>query len=227
MRFSNDSNSVRIASDLPSKWSSTVHTKYTVSRDHDSAESANSELRSISSALGLALGVAAPVGEVRFSEVANRGIGYRPARPVLDSWLVRRVGGPVGAWCSNRWHWRRRRQVRAEVDRLQAMVVPAVSLHCAMTVETKRVALLFDQLGFSSVIFYGYGMGEAVAVAATIESARVEPLVETMQAFSDEEILGHPDTDPRRMRQAVSSRNDLLDVVREIVSGNPKPGAIN
>ena len=96
-----------------------------------------------------------------------------------------------------------------------------------MTVETKRVALLFDQLGFSSVIFYGYGMGEAVAVAATIDSARVEPLVEAMQAFTDEEILGHPDTDPRRMRQAVSSRNDLLDVVREIVSGNPKPGAIN
>jgi hypothetical protein len=29
------------------------------------------------------------------------------------------------------------------------------------------------------------------------------------------------------MRQAVTSRNDLIDVVREIVSANPKPGATN
>jgi hypothetical protein len=107
------------------------------------------------------------------------------------------------------------------------MVVPAASLQCAMTAETKRVALLFDRLPVSTVLFYGYGMGEAVAVAATIDSARVEPLVEAMQAFTDEEILGHTDVDPRRMRQAVTSRNDLIDVVREIVSANPKPGAIN
>jgi hypothetical protein len=163
-----------------------------------------------------------------FLEVANQsGIGYRPARPVLDSWLGRRVGGPLTAWCANRWHWRRRRQVRAEVDRLRAMVVPAASLQCAMTAATKRVALLFDRLPVSTVLFYGYGMGEAVAVAATIDSSRVEPLTDALQAFTDEEILGHPDVDPRRMRQAVSSRNDLLDLVREIVSAHPKPGAIS
>jgi hypothetical protein len=95
-----------------------------------------------------------------------------------------------------------------------------------MTAATKRVALLFDQLGFSTVLFYGYGMGEAVAVAATIDPTHVEPAVEAMKAFTDEEILGHPDVDPRRMRQAVTRRNDLIDVVREIVSANPKPGAI-
>ena len=95
-----------------------------------------------------------------------------------------------------------------------------------MTAATKRVALLFDQFGFSSVIFYGYGMGEAVAVAATIDRTRMEPLVEAMQAFTDEEILGHPEADSRRVQQAVSSRNDLIDVVREIVIANPKPGAI-
>jgi hypothetical protein len=106
------------------------------------------------------------------------------------------------------------------------MAVPAALLQCPMTAETRRVTLLFDRLAFSTVLFYGYGMGEAVAVAATIDSGRVEPLVEAMQGFTDEEILGHPEVDSRRMRQAVTSRNDLIDVVREIVRANPKPGAI-
>ena len=96
-----------------------------------------------------------------------------------------------------------------------------------MTEATKRLALLFDRLPVSAMLSYGYGMGEAVAVAATIDSARVEPLVEALQGFSDEEILGHPDVDPQRMGQAVMSRNDLIDVVHEIVSANPKPGATN
>ncbi len=87
--------------------------------------------------------------------------------------------------------------------------------------------MLFDRLPVSAVLFYGYGMGEAVAVAATIDSARVEPLIEALQGFSDEEILGRPDVDSLRMRQAVMSRNDLIDVVHEIVSANPKAGAIN
>jgi hypothetical protein len=95
-----------------------------------------------------------------------------------------------------------------------------------MTAETRRVALLFDRLSGSTVLVYGYGIGEAVAVAATIGSARVEPLVEALRGFTDEEILGHPDVDPRRLLQAVSRRNDLMGVVREIVSANPKPGAI-
>jgi hypothetical protein len=106
------------------------------------------------------------------------------------------------------------------------MVVPAASLQIAMTVATKRAALVFDRLPASSVLFYGYGMGEAVAVAATIDPTRVEPFIEAMQTFTDEEILGHPDADPRRMRHAASSRIALDNVVREIVSANPKPGAI-
>ena len=76
------------------------------------------------------------------------------------------------------------------------------------------------------MLFYGYGIGEAVAVAATIDSARVEPLVEALQEFTDDEILGHADVDLRRLLQAVSRRNDLIAVVREIVSEDPKPGAI-
>jgi hypothetical protein len=59
----------------------------------------------------------------------------------------------------HRWHWHHRRQVRAEVDRLRAIVVPAASLHCPMLhcpmlhcpmlhcpirTETKTVALLVD-----------------------------------------------------------------------------------
>ena len=97
-----------------------------------------------------------------------------------------------------------------------------------MTAQTRRVALLFDRtLGGSTVLFYGYGMGEAVAVAATIDPGRVEPLIEAMQAFTDEEILGHPDAEPARMLMAVTSRNDLMNVVRESVTTHPKPGAIS
>ena len=87
--------------------------------------------------------------------------------------------------------------------------------------------MLFDRLPGSSVLFSGYGKGEAVAIAATIDSGRVGPLVEVMQAFTDQEILGDPDVEPRRMRIAVASRNDLMDVVHEIVSANPKPEAIS
>jgi hypothetical protein len=42
-------------------------------------------------------------------------------------------------------------------------------------------------------------MGEAVAVAATIDWARAEPLVESLQVFADEEVLGHPDVDLQRL----------------------------
>jgi hypothetical protein len=70
-------------------------------------------------------------------------------------------------------------------------------------------------------------MGEAVAVAAIIDPGRVEPLVAAVQAFADEQILGYPDVDPPRMWQAGTSRNDLMDVVVEIVSAHPKSGAIS
>ena len=76
-----------------------------------------------------------------------------------------------------------------------------------MTVQTRRVALLFDRtLGGSTVLFYGYGMGEAVAVAATIDPGRVEPLIEAMQAFTDDEILGHPDAESRARSAGASDR---------------------
>jgi hypothetical protein len=77
--------------------------------------------------------------------------------------------------------------------------------------------LLVDRLSGSTVPFYGYAIGGAVAVAATIDSACVEPIVEATQVFPDAAILGHPDVDSR-MRQAVSSRSDLIDVVREIIT---------
>jgi hypothetical protein len=141
----------------------------------------------------LALGLAVPVGGVRFSDVANRsGVGYKPARPGLDALFVRRVVEP----------WRRGvptdgiSVVVASSDRrvirLQAMVVPAASLKCAMTGRNQTCCVVVDRLPVSTVLFYKYNMGEAVAVAVTIDSARVEPLVDEMQAFADEEILGHP-----------------------------------
>lgn len=96
-----------------------------------------------------------------------------------------------------------------------------------MTAQTRRVALLFDRLGFSVVVLYGYGMGEAVALAATIDPGRVEPHIAALDAFTDQEILGHPDVDPHRMQAVIRIRNDLMDVIREIVSSHPKPGAID
>jgi hypothetical protein len=107
------------------------------------------------------------------------------------------------------------------------MVVPAAALLLPTSAQTRRVALLLDQMGSSTVVFYGYGMGEAVAVAATIDPGRVEPHIAALDAFTDEEILGHPDVDPHRMRSAVRFRNDLIEVIRDIVSRHPKPGAID
>jgi hypothetical protein len=152
----------------------------------------------------------------------DRGIEVRPARRIMDSWLMRRVGGSTRAWISNRWHWRDKRRVREETARLQALVVQVEDLQIPMTESVRRAAVVCDALGFSAVLHYGYGMGEAVAVAASMAPTLVEPLANACRDVTDDQLFGRPDTDFQR---AVRCRNDLIDVVRRIVSANPKPGA--
>jgi hypothetical protein len=85
-------------------------------------------------------------------------------------------------------------------------------------------AALFDRLRYSAVLHFGYGMGEALALAATIDPRRIEPLALALCAFTDHEIRGHLDSDQQRTMIAVSTRNDLVGVVRTLVSAHPKPG---
>jgi pimeloyl-ACP methyl ester carboxylesterase len=112
---------------------------------------------------------------------------------------------------------------RIELARLQALTVPLADLDLPMTESVRRSAMLFEQLGFSNVVYFGYGMGEAVAVAASIAPDRVEPLAARLDAFSDDQILGMIDSDPVL---AVRARNVLLDTVSEIVGANPKAGVL-
>ena len=90
---------------------------------------------------------------------------------------------------------------------------------------TRWAAELFDRLRFSVVLQYGYGMGEAVVVAASLAPNRIGPLVDAMRAFTDDELVGVPGGDDDRLRHAVASRNELMEVVREIVRAHPKPSA--
>jgi hypothetical protein len=131
----------------------------------------------------------------------------------------------VKAWLSNRWNWRGRLRVRAEVERLRAMVVPAASMTALIDPSTRWAAELFDRLPVSVVLQYGYGMGEAVVVAASLAPDRIGPLVDAMREFTDDGLLGVPGRDEHKLRLAVTSRNELMDVVREIVRVHPKPGA--
>ena len=127
------------------------------------------------------------------------------------------------AWCTNRWNWREKRRVRVESARLEALTVPLADLDLPMTESVRRAAMLFEQLGVSTVMFFGYGRGEAVAVAAVIAPDRVEPLAERLAAFSDGEIIGRIASG---LWLAASARNGLLETATEIVRANPKPGAV-
>lgn len=63
-------------------------------------------------------------------------------------------------------------------------------------------------------------------LAASLVPHRVDPLIDAMRAFTDEDLLGFPGGDQTRLFAAVASRNDLMDVITEIAGAHPKPGAI-
>jgi hypothetical protein len=147
---------------------------------------------------------------------------FRPATPLTEA--RNRVVKPIQAWFDNRVRWRHRRRVRAETARLEAMTVRMVDLRIPMTPPIKRLAVLLERLP-SMVLSYGYGKAEALAIAATTDPDRIDPLVAALKSFTDNEILGHPDADRHRAQVAVTCRNDLMEAVRDIVSAQPKPGA--
>jgi hypothetical protein len=87
---------------------------------------------------------------------------------------------------------------------------------------TRWAAELFDQLPVSTVLMYGYGMGEAVVVAAERFPQRIAFLVEQMRSFTDDELLGRTGPDSEGIHAAVNARNALVDTVTEIVRDHPK-----
>jgi pimeloyl-ACP methyl ester carboxylesterase len=119
--------------------------------------------------------------------------------------------------------WRKARRGRVELARLEALTVPLADVDLPMTESVRRAATLFEQLGVSNVVYVGYGMGEAGAVAASIAPDRIEPLADRLDAFSDDQIVGRIDS---HSLLAVTARNDLLDTVSEIAHANPKPAAV-
>lgn len=143
----------------------------------------------------------------------------RNRRPVRDARFVRQLRGAVSTWFSNRWHWRTRRRNRAEFDRLSGIARRLADVDLPMSAPVARVAHLLERLGFSAVLEYGFGMGEAVAVAAAHEAARVEPLAFALGSYTDSEILGQGGDN---VRAAVAARNELIAVVRDIVIREPK-----
>lgn len=150
-------------------------------------------------------------------------MGSRPKRRFRDGWLVRHVGRAMQAWCSNRWNWRNARRGRVELARLEALTILLADVDLPMTDSVRRAATLFEQLGVSNVVYFGYGMGEAVAVAASIAPDRVEPLACRLDAFSDDQIVGRIGS-PSLL--AMNARNDLLETVSEIANANAKPAAV-
>jgi hypothetical protein len=137
-------------------------------------------------------------------------------RPRWERWWR-----PVACWLRNRWRWREKRQVRAEVARCFRLVVPLGQLDvAALDPDSLRMAVLAEGLGYSLVLHLGYGMGEAVVVAVKEQPSRVQPLIESACRYSDEQLRG-ADRSAQGMA-AVRSRNALLTEVREILRRHPK-----
>jgi hypothetical protein len=127
----------------------------------------------------------------------------------------------VACWLRNRWHWREKRRVRADVAGWERLAVPLDRLDLdTLDPGTRRMAVLVERLRYSGVLHLGYGMGEAIVVAATNEPDRMRPFIESACQFSDGQFLG-ADRFPEGVA-AVAARNALLLEVRQIVSRYPK-----
>jgi hypothetical protein len=168
--------------------------------------------------------IASGLASVVMVERPTIGYEVRPTRSRFRRGLSR-IRGPVTTWLSNRWNWRNRRRVRVEVGLLEAMVVPVASMPGEIEPSIRWAAELFDRLPFSVVLQYGYGMGEAVVIAASMAPDRIVLLVDAMREFTDEELLGIPGRVDDKLRSAVTSRNDLMSVVRDIIRAHPKQEA--
>ena len=103
------------------------------------------------------------------------------------------------------------------------MTIPVGDLDIAMTPEVRRIAILADQFSWSNVLQYGYGMGEAIAVAATLDPTTIEALAAQLTAYSDDDIAGQPISDIHRSLTVIADRNQLMAAVRDIIATHPKP----
>jgi len=113
----------------------------------------------------------------------------------------------------------------ADIEGWKSLAIPLDELDIDVDPPVRRMAELAEGLGYSSVLHLGYGMGEAVVVAAGRAPDRIGPLVELASRFSDEQLRG-ADSSPQGIA-AVRARNALLLEVREIVSAIPKAGHRN
>lgn len=139
-------------------------------------------------------------------------------------WLRGHVLAPTRCWLSNRWHWRDKRRFRAWNAVMQPLTVPLADVTAPMSPATRRVAGLVDATGVSRVFDLGYGIGEAVAVAADLAPERILSLVDRLAGFDDDAIRGVPDT--RDVHAAVHARNNLVEVCRDVLTAHPKPGRL-
>lgn len=82
------------------------------------------------------------------------------------------------------------------------------------------MAEMLESLGYSGVLQYGYGMGEALTVAYRLEPQRMQPFIERACEFTRDQLLGAPGAPG--LEAAVRARNELLMAVREIVATCPR-----
>lgn len=146
-------------------------------------------------------------------EIGVRQVSVRRAR--WERW-----SRPVGCWFRNRWNWRRARRVRADIRRWQTLAIPLEQLPPHPDAEVQRMAELVESLGFSGVLQYGYGMGDALLVAYHLDPTKLRPFVEHGCEFTLAQLRGEPGAPG--VEAAVRARNDLLTAVREIVAAHPK-----
>ncbi len=92
--------------------------------------------------------------------------------------------------------------MRIQIATLKRIAIPLDQLDVEVDPATRRMAEMAESLGYSDVLQFGYGIGEAVVVAAAQEPDRVRPFVEAALRFSDYQLL--------------------LSEVRQIVSCIPK-----
>ena len=151
------------------------------------------------------------LGEV--GEIGVRRVSVRRAR--WERW-----SGPIGCWFRNRWNWRRARRVSADIRCCKTLVIPLEHLPEHEDPDVQRMSEMVESLGYSNVLQYGYGMGEALLVAYRHEPQRLRPFVERACEFTLDQLSGVPGVP--ELEAGVRARNDLLQAVRDIVAAHPK-----
>jgi hypothetical protein len=88
--------------------------------------------------------------------------------------------------------------------------------------QTRRMAVLVEGLGHSRVLDLGFGMGEAIIVAAQRDPARLRPLIPAACEFSDDELRGVGRS--ARIASALGARHEMVSAARDVVARISKTG---